>query len=125
MLKGRKFDGTLNYLKEAEEAYTKSKWKQSCFNSRLTLEEFLREFREKVLKTSIHFGTATDHISVLKTKLKLSLGEQLLLKGFYGFLSNKGGHATTDRPTQEDAKMALYINYVCFEYFLEKFGKTL
>jgi len=46
-----------------------------------------------------------------------------LIKGFYGFLSNKGCHATTYKPSQEDAKIAIYLNLICVEFLLEKFGK--
>lgn len=118
------FKGTVSYLNDAEKDYKNNKWKTACFNSRLAMEEFLREFREKITGKSVSGGTVGDHTSHLKNIKKLSNGEEKLIKnGFYGFLSNKGGHATKDIPTPEDAKLSIYLNYICYEYFLEKFGK--
>jgi hypothetical protein len=90
------------------------------------MEEFLREFRENTTGKSVNTGTVGDHVSALEPILKIQLGDKLLIKsGFYSFLSNKGGHATTENPNLDDAKMALTINYIFYDFFLEKFSKFL
>ncbi len=120
------FDGTLKYLKNSEVDYDTGKWKSCCFNARLSMEEFLRKFRTNVTGKSVHGGTVGDHISILEPILQIQLGEKLLIKnGFYGFLSNKGGHATVEDPKLNDAKMSLTINYIFYDFFLEKFGGFL
>jgi len=120
------FKGTLEYLKNSEQDYNSGKWKPCCFNARLAMEEFLREFRENVTGKSVRGGTVGDHISVLEPILNIQLGDKLLIKnGLYGFLSNKGGHATTENPQLEDSKMSLTINYIFYDFFLEKFGGFL
>jgi len=125
-LKAKKFSGTLKYLTESEKDFKVAKWKPSCFNSRLALEEFLREFREQFSNSHVKGGTVGDHVANLKAPLSFELGEiQLIKNGLYGFLSNKGGHATKDRPSEEDAKLAITLNYVFIGYFFEKFGRFL
>lgn len=125
-LKSKNFVGTLKYLNEAENEFQLGKWKPSCFNSRLALEEYLREFRQKVFKKQIKVGTVSDHVAELKSHLGLELGEiQLIKNGLYAFLSNKGGHATTDRPSEEDANLAITLNYIFIGYFFDKFERFL
>lgn len=126
ILKTKQFVGTLKYFSEAEKDHQSGKWKASCFNSRLALEEFFREFREKFQKCRISGGTVGEHIEILKGPLCIEQGElQLIKQGLYGFLSNKGGHATKDKPTEEDSRLSIILNYVFIEYFIEKFGKFL
>lgn len=125
-LKNSGFNSALTYLQEAEEDFKNGKLKPTCFNVRLAMDEFFREFREKVFKKTISGVTAPEHIVALNNKLKIPSSEQSLLKnGVYLFLSHKGGHGTTDRPSSEDAKLSINLIYICFDYFLNKYGKHL
>jgi len=123
-LKNLNFKGTIKYIKSAEKEFEKGEMKTSCDKSRLSVDEFFREFREKVFNTEIYGVSATEHIAALNNKLNITKAEQALIKnGIYVFLSHKGGHATTDNPTPEDAKLSLDITYALFNYFIEKFSK--
>jgi hypothetical protein len=125
-LKKGGFNGTLTYLEEAESDFKNGKFKSACSNVRHAMDEYFREFRERVFKQSISGVTASEHIAALNNKLKIPSSEQCLLKnGIYLFLSHKGGHGTTDRPLREDAKLSINLIYISFEYFLSKYGKYL
>lgn len=117
------FKGTLGYLKDSEGKFGNGEWKNCCFSARLAIEEFMREFREKVTKKSVQKGTLSNHINPIKQKVGLKEGEiKLIEEGFYGFLSEKGGHATTDIPDREDSAIAIYIVYLTSDYLLNKYS---
>jgi len=88
----------------------------------LAIEEFLRSIREKISGTPITRGTLGDHIAYShKQENGITSSErQLIQTGFYSFLSEKGGHATKDIPSLEDAKVSLYILYIIIEYVYNK-----
>ncbi|UCB56478.1 MAG: hypothetical protein JSV30_04520 [Candidatus Omnitrophota bacterium] len=124
ILKNAGFESTIIYIEDAENDFKNGKSKSTCTNTRHAIDEFFREFREKVFKKSISGVTASEHIAALNNKLKIPTSEQSLLKnGIYVFLSHKGGHGTTDRPSLEDAKLSINLIYICFEYFLNKYNK--
>jgi len=120
------FTGTLSYLKNSEKNFEKGEWKDCCFNARLALEEFMREFREKLTKKQVKSGSLGDHINPIKSKIKMKDSEIKLIKeGFYGFLSEKGGHATTDMPDREDSIIAIYLIYIISDYLLKKYSNYI
>jgi hypothetical protein len=120
------FSGTLKYLKNSERDFNGGDWKDSCFNARLSLEEFMRELREKITKKSVPKGTLSNHINPIKEKIGLKDGEiKLIEQGFYGFLSEKGGHATKDIPDREDSTISIYLVYIICDYILKKYSKYI
>lgn len=120
------FNGTLDYLKNSEKDFERGDWKDACFNARLAIEEFMREFREKVTKKPVQKGNLGNHINPIKAKIGLKDGEiKLIEAGFYGFLSEKGSHATTDIPDREDSVIAIYIIYITSDYILKKYASYI
>ncbi len=120
------FKETIAYIEDAEKDFKNNKLRPACTNARHAVDEFFRNFREVLFGNKISGVTATEHISIINNKLHLPSSEQALLKnGLYVFLSHKGGHGTTDRPSPEDVKLSINLVYILFEYFLNKYGKFL
>lgn len=120
------FNGTIGYLKNSEKDFKSGDWKNTCSNSRLALEEFTRELREKVTRRSVPRGTLSNHITPIKVKTGLKDAEIKLIKeGFYGFLSEKGSHATIDIPDREDGVISIYLVYIVSDYILKKYSQYI
>jgi hypothetical protein len=120
------FNGTLTYLRNSEKDFQTGDWKDCCFNARLAIEEFMREFREKLTKKPVKNGTLGNHIPPIKNKIPLKDSEiKLINEGFYGFLSEKGGHATTDVPDREDSVISIYLIYIISDYLLKKYSSFI
>ena len=120
-LKKSGFSDTLIFIQNAEKEFSQKKSKETCQQVRLSIEEFFRKIREMISGTQISRGTLGDHLDHLEKLKKISFAErQLIQKGFYAFLSEKGDHATKDVPDESDAKISLYIFYIIVEYILEK-----
>lgn len=117
------FTDTLSYIKKAETEFSGGNNKECCIQSRLAIEEFFRNLREKHVGNPIPRGTLGDHVDYLEKRLHIMRHSErcLIQNGFYSFLSEKGNHATADVPTLDDAKISLYILYVLLEYCLEKY----
>lgn len=120
------FKDTIGFIEDSEKEFRNGHSKPACTNARHAMDEFFRNFRERLFNKNIVGVTATEHIGTINNKIKMPSSEAALFKnGVYLFLSHKGGHATTDKPTPEDAKLSINLIYICFEYFLEKYGKYL
>jgi hypothetical protein len=115
------FSNTLTFIQNAEKEFSQKKSKETCQQVRLSIEEFFRKIREMISGTPITRGSLGVHLDHLENLNKISFAErQLIQKGFYAFLSEKGDHATSDVPDESDAKISLYIFYIIVEYVLEK-----
>jgi len=120
-LKKSGFSDTLTFIQNAEKEFSQKKSKETCQQVRLSIEELFRKIREITTATPMTRGTLGDHLDHLEKLNKISFAErQLIQKGFYAFLSEKGDHATKDVPDESDAKISLYIFYIIVEYILEK-----
>ncbi len=125
-LKQFNFSETIIYIENAEKDLRSNKPKPACSNARHAVDEFFRNFREMLFKKKISGVTASEHIAVINNKLNMPSSELALLKnGLYVFLSHKGGHGTTDKPSPEDAKLSIDLIYILFGYILDKYGKCL
>jgi hypothetical protein len=123
VLESKGFIDTTNYIRKAEAEYSGKNDKECCIQARLAIEEFFRNLRERDSGKITPRGTLGDHMDYLEKQAKIvNFSErQLIQRGFYAFLSEKGNHATKDTPTPEDSKLSLYILYILIEYCLEKF----
>jgi hypothetical protein len=120
-LKRNNFSKTVEYASNAEKEFSQNKWKETCIQSRLAIEEFLRKVRENMKNESIERGTGSDHLDYLEHEKIISFGERKVLQnGFYHFLSEKGDHATKEIIDEIDAKTSLYIFYIFVEYISNK-----
>jgi len=115
------FSKTIEYINKSEEEFSQNKWKESCYQTRLAIEEFFRKIREVVSNSSIQRGTCGEHLDYLQNKNLISFSERKLVQyGFYAFLSEKGDHATKEIIDEIDAKISIYIFYILVEYFIQK-----
>ena len=123
VLETKGFVDTTSYIRKAEAEYSGGNNKECCIQSRLAIEEFFRNLRERHSGKSTPRGSLGDHMNYLEKQAKIvTFSErQLIQRGFYAFLSEKGNHATKDIPTPEDSKLSLYILYILIEYCLDKF----
>lgn len=116
------FTETVRYAEKAELEFSQGKWKESCYQIRLSIEEFFRDIRERIFKKSVNRGTLGDHLEILEKQINfISFSErQLIQRGFYAFLSEKGDHANKEVVTPDDAKTSIYIFYILLEYVIGK-----
>lgn len=72
-------------------------------------------------------GSLGNHIDILQQQYGLiSKAERdLIQSGYYAFVSEKGNHATADKPLPEDSKVALKVFYILIEYCLDKFKQGI
>jgi len=127
ILKSKGFADTVSYIKKAETEFSGGNYKECCYQARLAIEEFFRNMREKFSGKSVGRGILRDHMDYLQKQANvITFSErQLIQRGFYAFLSEKGNHATEDVPSLEDGKLSLYILYTLIEYCLDKLQKKI
>ena len=120
------FESVCSFIKKAESEYSTGNDKECCIQTRLAIEEFFRLQREKYSMKPVLRGTLGNHIDFFQNNLSLiSKAERNLIQdGYYAFVSEKGNHATTDKPSSDDSKLALKLLYVLIEYCLDKFKST-
>jgi hypothetical protein len=123
LLRSKGFGKTIEYMRKAEAEFAEGKYKESCIQSRLALEEIFRRAREIDSGKPVPRGMLPNHIDYFKKNGLLSDAEEKLIRyGVYGFLSEKGNHATLEEISLEDAQLSININYSLAHYLLEKLG---
>ncbi len=123
LLDSKSFGRTVEYIREAEKEFAETKFKESCIHARLAIEELFRRARETKSGASVSRGMLPNHIDYFKQLGLISDAEEKLIRfGFYGFLSEKGNHATTEAVSREDAQLSINILYSLVQYCLSKFS---
>ena len=117
------FSRATGYVDKAETEFSDGKYDETCIQSRIAIEEVFRQARELHSGRAVRRGTLPNHLDYFKKEGLISEAEEKLLRyGFYGFLSEKGNHATLESVSREDAQLTLSLLYSLTQYVLVKVG---